>query len=189
MIRRDLPPGEDSLCIGCGFCCDGTLHDYVDIDGQEDEANAANVGLKVIGKADKRIFRQPCPKFGCGVCTVYAKRPQACRIYRCELLKNVDAGQISMAEAREKIALAKQLVGAVRITVPSATTFSKRSALWRRLEKDLRNVEGEARLRSAKIILQIAALQHFLDRWFRSPKRERSQPETETPDAGQPLPP
>lgn len=157
---------EDSICIGCGFCCDGTLHDHTDLRANSELAALA-AGLPVESQGGSLIFRQPCPKFGCGRCAIYNDRPEPCRGYRCKLRKDLDEGQITVAEAREKIEIAKALVAKIKELRVWRGTPAERAALWGVLEKDLPVVEGEERERKARAVLSFAALDLFLERWFR----------------------
>ena len=171
-----IPPdkAEGSICIGCGLCCDGTLHGTATVKPSDEPAVTA-VGLEIVDDGERRFFRQPCPHFSCGSCSVYARRPAVCRDYRCALLKNLEAGTIDASTAREKIATAKDLVAAVRIIDPNAVTPAERSRLAQRLREELGQLEGEDRLAAAKTLLDTAALEHFLDRWFLKRKKRKEE--------------
>ena len=155
-----------SICIGCGLCCDGTLHGYTRV-SESDEEGAAAIDLIVDEEDGKRIFRQPCPQFSCGRCKVYSKRPPVCRTYRCALLKRVDAGSITAGEARQRVVTARKLVSALIAAAPDASTPARRSQLARQLRSELSSLSGEQRARAAKMILDLASLDHHLTRWFR----------------------
>lgn len=118
-------------------------------------------------KGDNLIFRQPCPKFGGGRCAIYDDRPEPCRGYRCKLRKDLDEGQISAAEAREKIEIAKALVVKLKDLGVWRDTPAKRAGLWGEFEKDMSGGEGDKRALQAGAILSFAALDVFLERWFR----------------------
>src|SRR5450759_3445589 len=102
-----------SICIGCGLCCDGTLHATATVRA-DDETKVTAAGLEIVDDGQRRFFRQPCPRFSCGTCSIYAARPEVCRRYRCALLENLEAGQTSKSVAIEKISMAKELIGVVR---------------------------------------------------------------------------
>jgi Fe-S-cluster containining protein len=168
----DLPEqaqDEASICIGCGFCCDGTLHGHADIDPDDQPAVLA-AGMAIIRDGEKLMFRQPCPNFSCGRCSVYAKRPAVCRGYRCKLRKGVDEGRIGVAEARGKIEIVKRLMVRIRSFGADVDTPAQRLTLWRQLKDGLNELEGEARAKQAKAILDFSALDYHLDRWFRRTK-------------------
>jgi hypothetical protein len=134
----------------------------------DDEANVIAAGLEIGTDGEKRFFSQPCPRFSCGVCSIYSDRPQVCRRYRCALLKSLDAGGINEANARERIATAMELIASVRMIDPAAVTPAARTALARRLTVELSEAEGPDRQLKAKLLLDTAVLEHFLNRWFLS---------------------
>jgi Fe-S-cluster containining protein len=156
---------EGSICIGCGLCCDGTLHGRATV-RSDDEATVTAAGLEIGEEDGKRFFRQPCPHFSCGSCLIYDRRPAVCRTYRCALLKNLEAGNIGRAKAVEKIAEAKRHIDAVRRVEESAVTPADRTALVNRLKASLAEADDESRQSVAKALLDIGVLDHFLNRWF-----------------------
>ena len=156
---------EGSICIGCGFCCDGTLHGRTTV-RPNDEAGVRAVDLAVEQEGGKRFFRQPCPRFSCSSCSIYANRPGVCRTYQCALLTNVKAGIVSEADAREKIETAKQLRNDVRSIDPAAVTPKERTALARKLREELVGLDRDKRQGVGKALLATALLEQFLDRWF-----------------------
>ena len=165
------PDADPSICIGCGLCCDGTLHATAKVQpGDEAVVTAARLAIEEEG--ERRFFRQPCPNFSCGSCTVYGHRPPVCRTYQCALLLNVEAGEVSKPDARETIASAKKLVAAVRAIDPTAVTPAQRSALADRLKTRLQAAAGADRDATAKALLDIAVLEHFLARWFLKDKNK-----------------
>ena len=165
---------EGNICVGCGLCCDGTLHGTATVQ-LHDEANVTAAGLEIATEGKKRFFRQPCPNFSCGSCTVYAIRPEVCRTYRCALLINLEAGRISEADAREKVATAKKLLGTVRSISPDAVTPAQRTALTKRLKAELAEAKDDDRESIAKALLDTAVLEHFLNRWFFEDKDEEGR--------------
>jgi Fe-S-cluster containining protein len=160
---------EPSICVGCGFCCDGTLHGHTDV-APHDEATAAAAGLSLVNQGGKTIFHQPCPRFSGGICTIYERRPAVCRGYRCKLRKDLDEGRVGIAEAREKIEAVKTLVASINSLGVRADTPARRLNLWRQLKDSLDQYEGEERARRATVILNLGALEYYLDRWFRRKK-------------------
>jgi len=165
----DHPSTAASICIGCGFCCDGILHGHTDLDRSE-EVTARSLGLPVHRLGEQLIFRQPCPKFSGGICSIYAQRPEPCRGYRCKLRKEVDEDGVSATDAREKIETAKVLIAKVKELGAWRDTPDERATAWRELEDGLAASEGAECLRIAKTVLALAALDAFLDRWFRRDK-------------------
>jgi Fe-S-cluster containining protein len=163
---RNEPP--TSICIGCGLCCDGTLHGKTTV-RPGDQAAVTAIGLEVAGDEGKRFFRQPCLRFSCGTCTVYDRRPGVCRTYNCSLLERVKAEEIAPAAALETIAKAKRLIAAVRAIDRAAVTPAERTELVARLREQLGQREGPSRDAAAKAILDMGVLEYFLKRWFLKP--------------------
>jgi len=176
-MTRPLDEAEGPICIGCGLCCDGTLLATALVRPDDAEFVSA-AGLEIAEEGQKRYFRLPCPHFSCGSCQIYAKRPKVCRKYRCALLTNLEAGEISRTDALEKIAMAQMLVAAVRRLAPTAVTAAERPALKQRLKAELRELDDRLRQPAAKTLLAIGVLEHFLNRWFYKMKNEAAEPET-----------
>ncbi len=111
---------RSGLCVACGLCCQGVLHDLVPLD--EDELDrAARLALPVVESPHRIAFRLPCPRLDGTRCTVYPERPRTCASYACETLRAYGAGEIEEAEALARI------------------------AALRRLDAEVKGAEGEAR--------------------------------------------
>jgi len=158
--------GDASICIDCGLCCDGTLHGHTDL-AQSDRSPAMACGLPVERLEDRLVFRQPCPKFAGGICSIYAARPEPCRGYRCKLRKDFDEGRLDAAKAREKIEIAKLLVANIKDHGAWADTPAIRATIWRGLQTTFDKLRGEERARRGRVLLDIAALDFCLGRWFK----------------------
>lgn len=100
-----------ALCRACGMCCDGSLFGRVGLQPGEVPI-ARRHGLRVLERGG--AFEQPCPAFdGSGAgCTIYAERPQACRVFRCKLFERhrTEGGALeeriaAVARVRELVAL------------------------------------------------------------------------------------
>ncbi|MBL8920288.1 MAG: YkgJ family cysteine cluster protein [Myxococcaceae bacterium] len=109
-----------SLCLACGFCCDGTLFDRVPL--VEDELPLLSSVLQVAPGAHHA--RQPCPALEGRSCRVYAERPLTCRRFRCLLLEAHEADEVSLAGAVEVVASTRALRAKVAeaLGVPDAGT-------------------------------------------------------------------
>ena len=109
---------EQSLCKTCGLCCDGTLFDSVAIEPHEtvpDELGPVRVG-------DKDAFYQHCRCFN-GVCTIYLCRPQACRQFKCLVLKDYQKQRSSYEASQTKI----QRIISARASIEPAIDLNGRS--------------------------------------------------------------
>ncbi len=98
---------RSDLCLSCGLCCQGVLHDLVPLD--EDELDRAHrLRLPVVESPLRLAFRLPCPRLDDRRCTVYAERPGACAAYACDLLRAYGAGEIDAPTARGRIAAVRE---------------------------------------------------------------------------------
>lgn len=94
-----------SLCLSCGFCCDGTLFNRVPL--LDDER--ARLGPLLQVPPGRAHGVQPCPALEGTCCRVYAERPLTCRRYRCLLLEAHDADEVSLAGAEALVARGREL--------------------------------------------------------------------------------
>lgn len=156
---------EDNLCVGCGLCCDGTLHGEARLERGEG-ADAIAAGLDVVEGENSLTFRLPCPLFKNGCCSVYPDRPAVCGSYECKLLKSVKNGELTVQSAREKVETAKALRSKVAEHNPEAVFGEHRSRVWKSLQDGLPSLDPAGRRAAAQSILDIAVFDEFLDRWF-----------------------
>ena len=101
----------ESICIGCGLCCDGTVVTHLALRDESDlGAPLRAFGVEIIAAADPPVFELPCPALCDGVCTIHSlHRPSACAQFECALSGSVLSGDISPNEARIVIAGALRL--------------------------------------------------------------------------------
>jgi Fe-S-cluster containining protein len=105
---------EQSICIDCGLCCDGTMFHAIDLESSDDLDPLRIRGAVLISDGGSRRFQQPCPAFDGTCCSVYEARPSSCRSYVCGLLESVTNGGTSLTAARQTIERAKKLASVVR---------------------------------------------------------------------------
>lgn len=94
-----------NICLPCGFCCDGTLIGYVQLD--REEIPALSKLMEIEDSHDNGFFLQPC-KNSCDGCTIYSKRPKQCANFKCGLLKSVEQKELNFDSALEIINVVKQ---------------------------------------------------------------------------------
>jgi Fe-S-cluster containining protein len=169
MKQTDDPTEERSICIGCGFCCDGTLHPFSEL-APDDDKIVVDEGLGLLVVRGKKAFAQPCPKFDCGRCSIYARRPEVCRTYRCQLRIDVDEGRMAVAEAYRHIGAVKELLAKAGGEESEALTSERRKALWQELKAGLAD-DGPDRGERQRRLLDLGRLEYLLESHFR-PKRE-----------------
>ena len=93
---------EQSICIGCGLCCDGTVVTHLAVRDESDlGAPLRGLGVEIIAAADPPVFELPCPALCDGVCTIHdLHRPSACSQFECKLSQGVIEGRVGIEEAR-----------------------------------------------------------------------------------------
>jgi hypothetical protein len=101
----DQVADNQSICIGCGLCCDGTVLTHLAVRDESDlGAPLQGLGVQIIAAADPPVFELPCPAVCDGVCTIHSlHRPSACSQYECKLSRAVLDGEVSTEEARSVI--------------------------------------------------------------------------------------
>ena len=113
----ELPEtNEDSICVGCGLCCDGTVLSHLAVVDESDLGRPLQaLGVEIIVEADPPVFALPCPAFDGHSCTIYGlHRPHACGEFECDLSTAVTVGELSKAEARSVIVATRALRDRVR---------------------------------------------------------------------------
>ena len=172
MTTPDFSAAASRLCAGCGMCCNGVMFDIVRLQPGESPKAFAALGLKVKRKRGESHIVQPCPAHRDSQCSVYAARPERCRVFECRQLQRVASGEITEAMAREKIGEAVRLVAEVNALLLHAGGTNENRALSKRCEQamsgpgdespDAAAVEIRAQLTRAK-----RELDALLDREFR----------------------
>ena len=94
-----------NICLSCGFCCDGTVIGFVQLD-QEEVATVRNL-MPIEEEHGNGFFLQPCASF-CDGCTIYSKRPRQCASFKCSLLESVEQKKLDFDKAVEIIQVIKE---------------------------------------------------------------------------------
>ncbi len=162
---------ESNICIDCGMCCDGTMYRTVEIEAGEDISPLQAVGVVFTAKDEKAQFLQPCAAFCEGRCSAYEGRPSVCRKYRCALLRRVEAGEVSMDEARWLIASTLALRDRVRPELERLAEPQEPLALdglYKLMFAKLDAAEDRAAMKrgKGKLLLDVAALRVLLAKYF-----------------------
>jgi len=105
----------DALCTHCGLCCDGTLFADVELVGQAEVARLEIMGMDV-EQEDRStgLLSQPCAALRGTRCGIYAHRPKCCRVFECHLLQDAQRGAVTVEQALEQIAGAREQIRQVR---------------------------------------------------------------------------
>ena len=168
---------DTSPCLGCGLCCDGTLYDRAKVaPGEESTLEALGLELETVGI--RTYFLQPCRFQSCGRCANYADRWTVCRTFRCALLRRYQAGEIGLEETRATVKTAIKLIDAVRQNDPSAAIVGGRRRLRRQLAEQVQS--GTDQASAGRRLINIIALDTFLERWFRNKKTDQVTEEAQT---------
>ena len=94
-----------NICLSCGFCCDGTVIGFVQLD--REEVSAVRSLMPVEEERGHGFFLQPCSSF-CDGCTIYSKRPRQCASFKCSLLDSVEQKELDFDKAVEIIQVIKE---------------------------------------------------------------------------------
>lgn len=153
-----------SLCRGCGLCCDGTLFEFAIIKPEDDIVQLKKIGVATISDDGKR-FSQPCESFD-QVCTIYHHRPGVCMSYMCKLLKCYNKADISYENASKIISEAKEQKGRVDASFLAAGVDGT-SSLARKYSS-LKEKLAESKTRTCIVAeFDYSVLQLLLNRHFR----------------------
>ena len=152
------------LCTHCGLCCRGALHDYAFLEPDEVEAATA-IGLPVLD-CEQLAFALPCPKLAGTVCSIYGNRPLVCGRYRCQLLRNLEAGNLSFDDAIDKVDTAKGLAKGVEQAAERTLTLPEIRPLA--VEPTPQNTVAGERARSSRGKLAATVFTVYMDRHFRN---------------------
>jgi Fe-S-cluster containining protein len=113
MNAEDFTEAASRLCTACGMCCDGTMFQIVRLQPGDNPAELGRLGLKVRSRDNEFHMEQPCAALKALSCTVYEKRPARCRLFHCQQLRLMEAGETTETEAmnliRETRAQAEQV--------------------------------------------------------------------------------
>ena len=97
------PVEEQSICIRCGFCCDGTLFLHAHLNPGERGNLPEKIEESSFFDEGKDYFRLPCHYFS-EKCTIYDRaRADVCGSYRCQLLKDFADGKIIVPDAMDVV--------------------------------------------------------------------------------------
>lgn len=175
-----------TLCLECGLCCHGVLHDRATL--QPDEIAAARaLGLPVEEEPDYASFSLPCPKICGSTCTIYQQRLSTCSGYRCGLLDAYTSEKVSEEQAFSFVHEAKRLLGLLAGTLPAGQLLRDARAEWRSgaLLRKAQAASGEERRKLGQSQLHMTMLGRLLDRHFLADREPRmlAEPGRASPSA------
>lgn len=110
-LLKQGPPDEQTICVTCGFCCDGTLFLHAHLNPGERGVGDLPEWIEEnsFDEGGKDFFRLPCHYFS-EKCTIYdRKRAYVCGSYRCQLLKDFADGKVTLDDAQKTVTEAMRL--------------------------------------------------------------------------------
>ncbi len=116
------------------MCCNGVMFYSMRLQPSDQARSLTALGLKLKRKNREWHFLQPCPAHQDSHCTIYAQRPERCRVFACRQLQAVEAEKISEAEALAKIHQAQRAVARVRDLLHRAGDTRETKAFITRVE-------------------------------------------------------
>jgi hypothetical protein len=103
------PLDEQTICVTCGFCCDGTLFLHATLNPNELGHLPQKIEQNRFTENGKEFFRLPCYYFS-GKCIIYDReRANICSSYRCQLLRDFAGGKINLYDALEIVSEAMRM--------------------------------------------------------------------------------
>ena len=97
----------------------------------------AALGLKLKRKKGAHYILQPCPAWQDCQCSIYAARPERCRVFVCRQLQRVAAAETTEAAALEKIRDVQSRVAHLQTLLARAGPTNPKKPLAKRAEKIL----------------------------------------------------
>ena len=174
MTPQENSSAASRLCSACGMCCNGVMFHTVRLQPSDSAKDLAALGLRLKRKKGGNYILQPCPAFRESHCSIYAARPERCRLFECRQLKRVSAGECTEALALERIQEAQRRVAEVSHLLERAGGASIKKPLSKRCEKvmaeplDLSSDPAAIELRN-HLTRAMRELDAFLDQEFRLP--------------------
>lgn len=170
------------LCTTCALCCDGSLFADVELADDAEANRMEELGLESESDdAEIRLMPLPCAALRGTRCGVYAHRPGTCRSFECRLLKDAQAGHVSVESALQSIAEARQRVRDVNALLARCGFTDATLPLRERCDEALANAPAKGvRAQRAHAALETAMgeLDWLLERTFlarRRTARERAR--------------
>jgi Fe-S-cluster containining protein len=163
-----------SLCSSCGLCCNGVLFDTVHLQSSDSPQELKALGMHVKHKKKYNFFDQPCSSFKAQCCSIYKQRPERCRLFECQQLKRLAAGETTVEKALEMIEEAISKVVNIQRLLHYSGKLNPKKRLSQQYEKviaePLNNFSNPHALENrAQLVLAFEELQKFLDAQFRLP--------------------
>lgn len=172
------PASESTdLCTSCGLCCSGVVYDSVPFPFDETAA-VEELGLSPYQDPPGQMrFDLPCRHLRQTMCGVFERRPSPCGAFRCELLIALETGTLSLREAKATVEEAKAMIARI-VPLMDAEGGPITPKRWGVLldQWQAQAQAGLATAGQAKLVLELAILNRFLDTHFRDGKQQVLRP-------------
>jgi hypothetical protein len=158
------------LCTNCGLCCDGTLLGDVELTGPAEAGRLETLGLALDdGEPGAELLPLPCAALRRTRCSIYARRPKACRMFECRLLQDAQRGAVTVTQALARIAHARAQVQHVKTLLARMETRPVNLPLAERCADAIATTSGssaEATRRRAALEAAMVAVAHTIRTTF-----------------------
>jgi len=164
------PSLASRLCLACGMCCDGTVHDFAFLQ-EEDMAPAGACGFQTYRRADGTPAMQlPCHYLDGAACRRYDQwRPSICGDYMCRLQKRTAAGEVTEAQALETIGITLASRAQVEALLRPGETLAQARARFDAIAESGDTLSPD----DAKLVVRLFVLDRLIDQHFRKPGKGR----------------
>ncbi len=126
--------------------------------------------MAVVETDGKAGFMLPCPQLECATCQIYELRPQTCREYRCEVLKAVQAGDMTFGDGLDRVKEGRAAFDQVSAQLPDDMTVSDA----RKLRREAATAEASRELNASPMLMMaLSLLDLVLDQHFRRPDQRQ----------------
>lgn len=123
------PIDGSRLCLACGLCCQGILHDWVKVESDE-SGRMERLGLSITARSLGVGFALPCSCFREEKCAAYSDRPRSCSRYQCKLLRRHLSGEVAWEEGFKRVEQTKRLIAGIRGRLGRT---EQRTSIWQQL--------------------------------------------------------
>ena len=124
--KTDIEPSQQ-LCQSCGICCDGLLFESASVDADGPGKSWPAELIKTV-TVDGNL-PQPCQAYQGSNCSIYSARPAACQNYQCNLLGQLNAGEVSLTDAQESVRQTRRFWQAFHSALAEVMTVKQRASL------------------------------------------------------------
>ena len=153
------------------------------------------LGLKLKRKRGQQAILQPCPAFCGGQCSIYAQRPERCRLFECQQLQRLASGESTEAQTRATIRDVQRRVARLEILSQRSDGRPRKGPLSRQCETALAEPfdatdHPELVGQRETLARELEELEQILDRDFRlSSIDHQARISSPSRSCGQPPPP